>query len=366
MADKEELILKLIKENPYITQQEIAERLSLSRSRVAGYISGLIKTGKIIGRAYIVNDSERVLCVGGANVDRKASVKTSFKWGDSNPVTFTETSGGVARNIAENLGRLQVPVSILTAIGEDAASKKISSELSQFADVSPSVKVQGERAGTYTAVLDSTGEMLFALADMEIYDSITSDTLKDKLIHLRTASLAILDTNFPKEVLTAIIDERKAVNALTAVVPVSAKKVDRLPDDLTGIDYLICNKEELETICRQYSIVSGNGLFSDMEQLIDLGIKNLVVTAGKDGVTFLTSDGEKGTLKALAAEVKDVTGAGDAFSSGFFYGIFTGLGIEQSCRYGLAGAALALETNETVFQDLSADKLRERAEKAGE
>ncbi|MEM5594647.1 winged helix-turn-helix transcriptional regulator [Niallia circulans] len=54
MNDKEIFILQLIKENPFVTQNEIAEKMGLSRSAVAGYISSLTKEGKLLGRAYVL------------------------------------------------------------------------------------------------------------------------------------------------------------------------------------------------------------------------------------------------------------------------------------------------------------------------
>ncbi|WP_233435283.1 winged helix-turn-helix transcriptional regulator [Cytobacillus kochii] len=43
MNEKEQQILNSIKDNPYISQSELADSLSISRSTVAGYISSLTK-----------------------------------------------------------------------------------------------------------------------------------------------------------------------------------------------------------------------------------------------------------------------------------------------------------------------------------
>ena len=47
-----------------------------------------------------------LFCIGAANVDRKFYVHKDLVAETSNPVTSTRSIGGVARNIAENLGRL--------------------------------------------------------------------------------------------------------------------------------------------------------------------------------------------------------------------------------------------------------------------
>ncbi|MGA9225988.1 MAG: winged helix-turn-helix transcriptional regulator, partial [Mesobacillus sp.] len=106
MNEKEALILKLIKEDPFISQSDLAVKTDLSRAEVAGYISSLIKQGKILGRAYILPEKRQVLCVGGANIDRKIWSKSQLELGTSNPAESSKSCGGVARNIGENLGRL--------------------------------------------------------------------------------------------------------------------------------------------------------------------------------------------------------------------------------------------------------------------
>ena len=45
-----------LKENPYITQLELAERIGLSRPAVANIISGLMRQRYILGKAYVINE----------------------------------------------------------------------------------------------------------------------------------------------------------------------------------------------------------------------------------------------------------------------------------------------------------------------
>ncbi len=57
MTNREKQILKLLKKNTLIKQQEIAEALGISRSAVAGHIMRLINKGHIKGRGYILAES---------------------------------------------------------------------------------------------------------------------------------------------------------------------------------------------------------------------------------------------------------------------------------------------------------------------
>ena len=77
---KEEEILHYIILNPYITQQELADKVGLSRSAVANYIRALTNTGKIIGRAYIVRGNEAIVCIGGMNINRKQAQRKMLSY----------------------------------------------------------------------------------------------------------------------------------------------------------------------------------------------------------------------------------------------------------------------------------------------
>ena len=81
LKEKERLVLRLIQDNPYLSQQEMAEKLGMSRPALANTICALIKKGEIIGRAYVLPKRQAIVMIGGANVDRKFHLegKTQYK-----------------------------------------------------------------------------------------------------------------------------------------------------------------------------------------------------------------------------------------------------------------------------------------------
>ena len=58
--------------------------------------------------------ASRVICIGGAAVDRKYRALSSLRPATSNPVTSERSFGGVARNVAENTARLGTAAAALT------------------------------------------------------------------------------------------------------------------------------------------------------------------------------------------------------------------------------------------------------------
>ena len=69
MTKRERQILEWIRENPAISQQELAEKAGITRSSAAVHISNLMKKGYIVGRGYLLRTAPYIVVVCGVNVD---------------------------------------------------------------------------------------------------------------------------------------------------------------------------------------------------------------------------------------------------------------------------------------------------------
>ncbi|SEN28557.1 carbohydrate kinase [Lihuaxuella thermophila] len=354
--DKEKQILHYIRLNPFISQQELADKVGISRSAVAGYIANLTKRGVIQGRAYVLRQDSVITCIGGANLDRKARSKQKVRFYSSNPVTITETCGGVARNVAENLGRLGCTVSLVTCVGDDKEGWRILEETKKHGvDVSQSWIMPSGQTGTYTALLDTDGEMIIALANMDIYEQLTPSLLRSKWDRIAASTAVFLDTNLPEESLLFIIRRCQEEGIPLYIDPVSAAKATRLPPDLTGTDTILPNREEAECLAGM-RIENLDDCKRACEHIRQRGAKNIILTLGPQGVFFSSPEGS-GHFPPFQTEIVDVTGAGDAFVSGFLYGIVQGEPLPRASQLGLAAAALALRTEHSSSINLDSNQL---------
>lgn len=77
-------------------------------------------------------------------------------------------------------------------------------------------------------------------------------------------------------------------------------------------------------------------------------ISRMVVTMGAQGAVFATLDGEDGWCPAKKVDVKDTTGAGDAFFAGVVIGQTYGKTMMESCEIGTRLAASVITTGENV------------------
>ena len=78
---------------------------------------------------------------------------------------------------------------------------------------------------------------------------------------------------------------------------------------------------------------------ASIEQLLSSGIEILIVKRGEDGASIYKANGSREDVPGFPVEVLNVLGAGDAFASGFLYGVLQGWDLYKSCRMGNASGA---------------------------
>ncbi|CAN7548891.1 carbohydrate kinase [Massilia sp. LjRoot122] len=345
---KKEQLYELIRANPFISQQDLATQLGLSRSAVANYIATLVRERRILGRAYVLPDQRPVLCIGASNLDRKLRSIRKLALGTSNPATQDESFGGVARNIAENLARLGAPVALITAVGNDASGRALLAHAEDAGiDTRGALRLDGVSSGTYTAVLDQDGEMVVALADMALNDSLSPAFLATRQQQRASAALVVADLNLPLDSIAALLADTARDGLALVLVAVSEPKMARLPENLSGLRLLILNEGELAT--RVGRALDGDAAIgAACLELQRQGVQDLIVTRGACGVMY-TSPGGVMRLDAPAVNVVDVTGAGDAFAAAVCWSLHSGetdLGL--ACRRGLQLSAMTIECEQTV------------------
>lgn len=356
--NKEQLILHFIKINPFISQQELSAKVGLSRSAVANYIGNLTKRGEIKGRAYILQEESSIVCIGGANTDRKARSNQKVRLYSSNPVHTTEVCGGVARNFAENLSRLGYNTSLMTSVGDDKEGNWILEETkNQGVDVSQVWVLQTERTGTYTTLLDMNGETIVAMADMDIYEKITIPMIEEKWSYIVASQAVFLDTNMSVDCIRYIIERCKDENISLYIAPISAAKTKKLPLNLDGVNLLLLDQDEVE-ILAETTINSIEDCQTACEKIRQRGVEKVIVTLSDQSIYYSSPD-ESGHLSSFQTDIVDVTGASDAFSACAIYGIMNEETLEDACLLGLAGSALTLQTEESVSGLLKPEKIHD-------
>ncbi|MDX1359573.1 MAG: PfkB family carbohydrate kinase, partial [Clostridia bacterium] len=106
------------------------------------------------------------------------------------------------------------------------------------------------------------------------------------------------------------------------------------------IDYLTPNETEAEILTgiRTDSI---ENIKKAAEWLYAKGVKNVIVTMGKDGVYIKNKDIEM-IVPSFSVKAVDTTGAGDAFNGCLAVALLEGRDVADAARFANAGAALSV------------------------
>lgn len=352
LTPQEQAVLAMVTANPLIGQQEIAAALGLARSTVAAHIVQLVQKGHVLGRGYILPRGQRVVCVGGAVLDRKYRARAQLVPGTSNPVDGHRSFGGVARNVAENLARLEADVGFVSIVGEDEAGRALTAALRDLGvDVSQVIATPERPTAEYAAVLDPDNDLYLGIADMEIFDLMTPERLDRFWPHLASAIWVFVDCNMPAPMIEAIITRRAGGRFRLAVDTVSAPKAARLPRDLSGIDLLFTNHDEAGAVLRR-----GPGDRPDAMDaaaaLRDAGAGEVVVTQGAKGYVVASADALI-SMPPVPASPLDITGAGDAMIAGTLFRLLAGAPLPEAARTGALLATLTTESTSSVHPELS-------------
>jgi pseudouridine kinase len=275
-----------------------------------------------------------ILCIGATNLDRKLRLQGTLHAGSSNPATQSESLGGVARNVAENLLHARLPVRLITAVGDDDVGRRVLAQVPSAG----SLQVPGAGSDSYTAVLDGEGELVLGLAAMPLVERLLPAALPARL-----APLTLIDLNLPPQTVAHLIAQAREQGVRLLAVAVSEPKMARLPQDLRGLHGLLLNGGELRQLHE-------GAPEQALTALHDRGVPCIALTLGAQGVLCSMAGWAPEHLPAPSVPVVEVTGAGDAFAAGVCAALWQGLEWQPACREGLAWAARALQTGDSVPQ----------------
>lgn len=306
-------------------------------------------------------DGGFVLVVGSAGIDIKARVQAPLIEGASNPGQVRNSVGGVARNIAENLARLEVPTVLLTAVGDDDEGERVV-HVSAAAGVNCSFvrHVAGARTVGYIALMREDGQLHAAVTDYDITAKIDSDYLQQHEMLFSTAAMVVVDSTLSEEALETLFELTTQYKLRVCVDPATPAFAGKLRPYLPHVYLVVPNAAETQVLggmsVPPNSTEDRTAATNAAREFVRAGAEIGVVTLGGEGLAYAHSGGS-GFIRAAQVEVIDPTGAGDAFSAAVIFGLLNEVAVDEAMRLGATAAALTLTTRETVFPELSQERL---------
>lgn len=305
-----------------------------------------------------MNPDGAVLVIGASGIDVKGRPHKPLQMGTSNVGQVRNSEGGVARNIAENLARLEVPTILLSAVGQDRPGDLLLQHTSAVGvDTSHVLRLEDTPTGSYVAILDETGQLLVAISGYDIVSTISPTYLQQQRDLFAEAVMIAIDANLSPQSLTTVFRLAKRYNVPVCADPTSKALARKLIRHLPNLHMVAPNAAEAAVLCsKSEPPATSENAIATAQCLCSLGVKIAIVTMAEQGLAF--ADGSSaGHIAALNTTFVDKTGTGDALTAAVIFGLLNEMPLDEAARLGMAAASITLRTRETVPHDLSLDRL---------
>ncbi len=295
---------------------------------------------------------QKVLIIGAQNIDIFAKTKHEYTLHDSNLANIHIAFGGVARNIAENIKRMNNSVSFLSVFGDDHFSESAKTSLEQLGiEIKQSLFLKNATNSVYLGVMDKDNDLFLGLNDMDILSQLSSEYLKTQTNYINSFDILIIDNNLTIDAIEYLLT---TYHHKTIVMDaVSTKKVIKITKLLKYINLLKVNQIELDKLSSEVKL---------LDQLNDLqsrGASSILVT-NQDKEIILATKEEILKVKPIhLTNIVNASGAGDAFLSGFVHGMIHRLSNQESLLYAKKLAYLTLLSNNSTNSLLTKEKVDE-------
>lgn len=280
-----------------------------------------------------------VSVIGGIIMDIKGLPREGALLHHSNRGKITYTPGGVARNIAENLARLNIPVSMFGVVGDDPFGQRLIEDCQKLGmNTGGIVRKAGQNTAVDLGLLQPDGDLWLSVTEMQITEDLEVEEVARFAERLFSSSMIVADANLSVKVLQYLLTEANLRAIPFLIDPVTIHFCDKL-NALDG-DIYVATPNQAEA--------------AQLNRSVD----NLLISRGKDGC-FWKSRAYQQEFPAFAVDTLiDTTGAGDAFLAGLVAGLYRKVGWPACIHWGQACAALTLQSMHNVRPDLNLEMIR--------
>ena len=247
---------------------------------------------------------------------------------------FGMAGGGKGSNQALAAARLNARVHMIGCVGDDDFGRRLKAVLTENG-VECSQLQSRKEAATGTAVITVTHDGENSIVICQGANALLDEDaiLRAKKI-FTSSDCALFQMESPPKTVTAGLKLARQNGCKTFL---SAEPPFSLPDEAwKNIDYLILNERAL-------SFYAGrkNSIIAMSHDVLEKGIKCLVVTQSAKGGMVFMNDGGHFSFDAFNIRSVDHTGARDAFCAGFAVALCEGRPIKLAARFASACGGLA-------------------------
>ncbi|ANN64464.1 carbohydrate kinase family protein [Brachyspira hyodysenteriae] len=303
-----------------------------------------------------------ILSIGGSNIDIQGFSKSRILLKESNPGKIKVCTGGVERNIINNLSNIGLKnIKFITSIGNDIFGDILFNNIKSLG-VDVSYIVRNGSSTSYIAIMNNDRDMEIAMSDMDTLDeNINIEYLESIRDIIEDSSFITIDAVMNRDIFEYIIKNFPNKKLLTDAV--SIKKSEHIKGLEKYIYALKLNSNEASFLLDRDINTIEEGKEA-VKIFLEKGVKEIYITFGALGICYGTYNNinEAYYLKAPKVNIVNATGAGDAFMAGIVYSIFHDYDLDYKVKFAAVMAMFALESEETVNDNTNFDKVAKRVE----
>ena len=291
-----------------------------------------------------------IVVLGAVFVDIKGYPQDTYIPGGRNAGRVEQVHGGVSRNIVEDIANVELRPTFVSLVDRTGAGLDVVEKLRRHKINVDYVSITPDGMGTWLAIFNNDGDVEAAISKRPDLRPILNTLEKHgDEIFSRADSVVIeidMDRDIVKEVFRYADKYGKDVYAVVSNMSIAVER----RDFLRKCACFVCNQQEAGILfLEDYTGKTPAEMMSLLpERVANAGIRRMVVTMGGEGAVYVDADGSVGFCPPQKVDVKDTTGAGDAFFSGVTIGLTYGKTLGEACQIGTRLAASVICTGENV------------------
>ena len=291
-----------------------------------------------------------IVVIGAVFVDIKGYPEDVYIHKGRNVGRVEQVHGGVARNVVEDIANVELRPTFVSLVDDSGTGADVIRKLKDHKVNVDYVREVPDGMGTWLAVFDNDGDVTASISKRPNLRPIV-DILDDHGDAIfRDADSIILEIDIDKEIVKRVFRlAEKYGKKVYAVVANMSIAVERR-DFLQQAECFVCNQQEAGILFSDdYSALDAQQMEQVLAEKVRLArINSMIVTMGGAGAVYAEANGNSGFCPARKVNVKDTTGAGDAFCAGAAMGLTYGKDLAEACRIGAYLAASVIMTSENV------------------
>ena len=291
-----------------------------------------------------------IVVLGAVFVDIKGYPQDTYIPGGRNAGRVEHVHGGVSRNIAEDIANVELRPTFVSLVDRTGAGLDVLEKLRRHKVNVDYVRAEPDGMGTWLAIFDNGGDVVAAISKRPDLRPLlqTLDKHGDQIFSAADSVVIEIDMDpeIVKEVFRLAEKHGKDVYAVVSNMSIAVER----RDFLRRCACFVCNRQEAGILfLEDYEDMGPEELLAILpDRVTSAGIPRMVVTMGGDGAVYVDADGSAGVCPPKKVDVKDTTGAGDAFFAGVTIGLTYGKTLFEACQIGTRLAASVICTGENV------------------